>query len=84
MVITIRDPETEALVRQLAARTGTSLTGSVRDAVVASLRRLPEGDLFMKRTRLEQIAARGRARRVLDRRTPEEIIDYDGIGLPRG
>lgn len=82
MAINIKDPETEALIRHLATRTGASITESVRDSVVASLSRLPEEDVARKKARLEEIVARGRARAVRDVRSPEEIIGYDEHGLP--
>ena len=82
MAINIKDPATEALIRQLATRTGVSITESVRDSVAASLSRLPEQDSTRKKMRLEEIVARGRARSVQDLRTPEEIIGYDEHGLP--
>jgi antitoxin VapB len=41
MAIHIRDKDTERLVRELAARTGRSLTGAVRAAVAEKLEATP-------------------------------------------
>ncbi len=81
MVLSIKDPEANALARRLAQETGESLTAVVAQAL---------------RERLERVhAQRGRraaAERVLkaawslprlDARTPEEIIGYDEHGLPK-
>lgn len=85
MALNIKDAETDRLVRELAALTGKPITETVRDAVEDKLkverargtRRVSE-----RRRLLDEIAARGRARPILDDRTPEEILGYDEHGLP--
>ena len=85
MALNIKDPETDRLVRELAALTGQPITEAVRDAVrdklTATKTRRAASDKTRRRI-LDEIAARGRARPVLDDRTPDEIIGYDDDGLP--
>ena len=84
MALSIKDPETERLARALAQRTGESLTAATRRALEERLQRVGGG---ARRARLlEDLAAirrRWSALPVLDRRSAEEIIGYDEIGLPR-
>lgn len=83
MALSIKHPEADRLARELAARTGETLT----EAVVVSLRerlarttgRAGVGSL---REELAAIRQRCAALPVLDRRTPEEILGYDERGLP--
>ncbi|MCB1268029.1 MAG: type II toxin-antitoxin system VapB family antitoxin [Microthrixaceae bacterium] len=81
MALSIKNPEADHLARELAATTGETLT----DAVLAALRER----LDRERHRRPGIA--GRLRRladdtsnlpVLDRRHPDEILDYDRDGVP--
>lgn len=64
----VRDPKTDALVRELARKRGVGLTEAIRDAVDAELRRDLEGE-FMARVRRIQarVAARGRTGLVADK-----------------
>lgn len=83
MALSIQHPEVEQLARELAERTGESLT----EAVVNSLReRLQRERTKTGGPRLrDQIRAIGRhcaALPVLDPRSPEEILGYDEHGLP--
>ena len=84
MALNIKDPETDRLVRELAALTGQPITEAVRDAVRDKLtatkarRATHHGD---RRRILDEIAARGRSRPILDDRTPDEILGYDEDGL---
>ena len=79
MVLSIKSAAADQLARELAELTGESIT----DAVVASLRvRL---DLERRRQRdrtLDDIIERFQSLPVLDERSPEDIIGYDGHGLP--
>jgi antitoxin VapB len=84
MALNIKDPETDRLVRELAALTGQPITDAVREAVQDKLRVTRAGRAASSRGRrqlLDEIAARGRARPTLDDRTPDEIIGYDENGL---
>jgi antitoxin VapB len=68
MAFHIRDPETDRIVRDLAAKTGATLTGAVREAAAEKLARIERTqDRADKRPLREQIrdiqervAARGR------------------------
>lgn len=81
MALNIKDPETDRLVRELAALTGESITEATRRAVTERL------DTVRRRARttpdLTDIIERGRSRAILDPRPIEEILGYDSEGLPR-
>lgn len=83
MPLSIKDEETDRLARELAEITGETLTTAVRTAVEERLakvsahrsgRRLAE--------EIEEIAVRVSSLPVRDRRSPEEILGYDDVGLP--
>lgn len=83
MALSIKDPETERLARDLAARTGETITVATRRALEERLRRV--GSNARKAALLEDLAAiqrRWNARPVLDPRSSDEIIGYDENGLP--
>lgn len=83
MALNIKDPETDRIARELSAATGESITVAVRVAMEERLRRVrASGAEAAMRAEIDSIMARGRARAVLDDRTPEEIIGYDENGLP--
>ena len=84
MPLSIKHPEADRLARELAARTGESLTEAVinalkerlqREAGRASVRRLSD--------ELGRIGARCAALPVIDDRAADEIIGYDEDGVPR-
>lgn len=82
MALNIKDPEADRLARELAARTGESLTETVVKALRDRLRR--ETARTPVRLRDEIVEISRRAAR-LPRRTgltPDEIIGYDDRGLP--
>lgn len=82
MALNIKDPETDRLARELAALTGQPITAAVRDALedrIAALRRRAAADSGPD---LADIIARGRARRVVDDRSDDEILGYGEDGLP--
>jgi antitoxin VapB len=84
MALSIKDPETEQLARNLAQLTGESITTATKRAIEERLRRL--GAHSRKATLLEDLAdirRRWSALPVLDDRTPEDILGYDAHGLPR-
>ena len=82
MALNIESPETERLVRDLAQRTGLSITQAIHEAAAEKLRRLEE-DREARRRALYDIVERARNRRRLDQRTPEEILGYDDSGTFR-
>jgi len=84
MGLSIKDPETERLVRTLAKRRKTGVTETIRNAVIAELASTPavddEEDAWWAAIRA--IEARSRALPVLDPRSPDEIGGYDENGAP--
>ncbi len=83
MALSIKDQEADRLARELAARTGETLT----EAVVVALReRLTRVAGHSRSTPLrEELAAirrRCAALPVLDTRTADDILGYDRRGLP--
>ena len=84
-VLNIKDPEAHAMAKELARRTGKSLTAVVKEALQERLRREPpsEAERAMLLATLNRIARRIQSYPVLDSRTPDEIIGYDEIGVPR-
>jgi antitoxin VapB len=84
MAILIKDPETDRIVRELAARTGETITEAVRKAAQERTKSLPElQQERVNRTQLAALLAEIRTYPVSDHRTPDEIIGYDNSGLPR-
>lgn len=79
MALNIKSPDTERLVRDLANRTGVSITQAIHQAAEEKLRRMDE-DREARRQALYDIAARARARPRLDDRTADEILGYDDRG----
>lgn len=83
MAMSIKSMDVERLARELAARTGESLTGTIEKALEERLERLKT----QRRTpaivtQLEDILRRVDQLPVLDSRTPDEILGYDDHGLP--
>jgi antitoxin VapB len=83
MALSIKNEEADELARELAELTGESLT----EAVVVSLRERLERkraqvDSRPLAERLLEIGRRCAGRPVLDRRAPDDILDYDEHGLP--
>lgn len=84
MPLSIKDPETERLARDLARQTGETITLATKRALEERLRRV--AGLSRKTVLLEDLAAirqRWAALPILDSRAPEEILGYDEHGLPR-
>lgn len=65
----VRDPKTDALVRELARKRGVGLTEAIRLAVGAELERCTDQPDFMEEVRRLQasIASRGRSGLVADK-----------------
>ena len=83
MALSLKDPATDRLARQVAALTGESLTQAIRTALAERLarERLKRGQSAHPQTRLHAILAAIDALPDLDTRTPEAIIGYDEHGL---
>lgn len=83
MALSIKNPRSEELARELAARTGESITEAVTEAIRARLKTLREPEIAARdRQKLERLLAEFDALPDLDSRTPEEILGYDEQGLP--
>lgn len=84
MPLSIKHPEADRLARELAARTGESLTEAVIKALRERLRR-ERGRVRAPRLseELRAIGERCASLPVLDNRSPEQILGYDERGLPR-
>ncbi|MFC9998386.1 type II toxin-antitoxin system VapB family antitoxin [Nocardia sp. NPDC127526] len=83
MALSIKHPEADRLARELAARTGETIT----DAVVIALRERLARETGRSRSvplRKELAAIRQRcaALPVIDTRSADEVLGYDEHGLP--
>ncbi|MGH6898944.1 MAG: type II toxin-antitoxin system VapB family antitoxin [Geminicoccaceae bacterium] len=86
MALNIRDPEAQQLARELADATGETMTNAVIEALRERLERLRVRENVRRNERAARLMAHGRrfaALPVLDPRTPDELIGYDEVGLPR-
>lgn len=85
MVLSIKDPQTDRLARELAAATGETITVAIRTAVQERLTRTRKSEQRQGRYQAlyQKYIVPARARRAqLDPRTPEEILGYGENGLP--
>ena len=84
MALSLKDPEVDRLAREVAARTGETLTAAVAAALRERLARL-KGRRRRRplREELREIARRCAALPTLDHRSADEIVGYDERGLPR-
>lgn len=84
MPLSIKSYETERLAREIAAKTGESLTGAIQTALQERLERInrqqQNGNLA---NQLREILRRVDRLPILDSRSPDEIVGYDENGLPR-
>jgi len=84
MALNIRNPETEKLAETLAKLTGETKTQAVtkalRDRLERVRRRLSGRRLADE---LDEIALHSASLPILDARDADEILGYDGAGLPR-
>ena len=84
MALSIKNIEVERLARELAEKTGESLTGVIQTALQERLERLKrqrKSQILV--SQLREILHRVDQLPVLDSRSPDEIIGYDENGLPR-
>lgn len=85
MALSIKDMETERLARDLARRTGETITDATKKALEERLQRV---GIVPRKQRLlleDLVAIRERCTKlpVLDERSPEDVLGYDEHGLPR-
>ena len=86
MGILIKRPETEDKIRELAERTGETITDAVDRAVDERLTRIGNrkhaGRVDWQR--LEQLVSKVRSSPAINERlTDDEIVGYDETGVPR-
>jgi antitoxin VapB len=84
VAFSVKNPEADRLAREVAARTGETLTTAVIVALRERLARL-RGRARRRRLRdeLREIAERCRRLPTLDDRADAEILGYNERGLPR-
>jgi antitoxin VapB len=84
MALSIKSMEAERLAREIAAKTGESLTDAIRKALEERLDRLRnQRRSQILASQLDEILRRVDQLPVLDSRSPEEILGYDEHGLSR-
>jgi antitoxin VapB len=84
MALSLKDPETDRLAREVARLTGESLTEAVRTALAERLERerLRRGKPRKRiAERLNELALECAALPDYDTRSPDEIIGYDENGM---
>ena len=79
MALNIKSRETEQVVRELAKRTGLSITEAVHQAAVEKLRTI-DADKEARKAAMRAIIERSRALPNLDPRTDDEILGYNDKG----
>jgi antitoxin VapB len=82
MAISIKDPETDRLARELARATGESLTEAIRAALRERLERQRARGSRDAAAGIRRIQERIARLPVVDSRTADEILGYDDHGLP--
>ncbi len=82
MAISIKDPETDRLARELAAATGESLTDAIRTALRDRLKRESQRARRGIGAEVRRIQQRLARLPVFDGRSADEIVGYDAHGVP--
>ena len=84
MPISIKSIEAERLAREIASKTGESLTTAIQKALEERLERLRnQRRSQILASQLDEILRRVDQLPLLDNRTEDEILGYDENGLPR-
>lgn len=84
MPLNIKNVDTHALAKKIAALTGESMTKVVTEALREKLARMEKAkDRVGLAEELDRIALRCASLPRRDDRSPEEIIGYDDRGLPQ-
>jgi len=84
MALSIKSIEVERMAREIAAKTGESLTGAIQKALQERLDRLKrERRSQILASQLQEILRRVDQLPVLDSRSADEILGYDEHALPR-
>ncbi|MBZ5581624.1 MAG: type II toxin-antitoxin system VapB family antitoxin [Acidobacteriia bacterium] len=82
MAVLIKDKEADRLIRELADRTGETITDAVKKAVADRLERTPMSarEVAARKRRLADLVAAADAMPTLDHRTADEILGYNERG----
>lgn len=85
MALSLKDPEADRLAREVADRTGETLTGAIVVALRERLARLKGRRPKRRplRDELREIGRRCASLPTLDNRHEDDILGYDDRGLPR-
>lgn len=86
MTVLIKDDETDQMIRELAERTGETMTDAVKQAVRERLQRVPlnESQIAARKRKLAELVAYfDSLPRINEHLSDDEIIGYDKNGLPR-
>ena len=85
MTLSIRNPSVERRAREMAARTGKSITAIVDEALREYAARRPADDKTRRFRELDALLTEFDARPPVDPRSAKEIMDdlYDENGLPK-
>jgi antitoxin VapB len=84
MPLSIRNPEAERLARQVAQRTGESITEAIERSLEERLQRLQRsGRNRILAEQVQEILNRFDLLPTVDARSEEEILGYDENGMPR-
>jgi antitoxin VapB len=83
VALSIKNPETERLARQIARETGETLTEVIQRALQERLERLPQQRRGrMMAEKLQDILRRVDTLPTRDTRPEDEILGYDSQGIP--
>ena len=85
MAVLIKDAEADRLIRDLAQRTGETITQAVKQAVQERLQRVPrsKAEIAARRRKLAKLLAKIDAMpRINEHLTDDELVGYDDSGLP--
>ena len=82
MTVLIKDEEADRMIRQLAERTGETITDAVKKAVAERLASTPlsEKEIAERLRRLRAIVAEADAMPTVDPRSADEIVGYNDRG----
>ena len=84
MPLSIKNPATERLARQVAGETGESITEAIQKSLEERWERLKARRRNRVLTgQIEDLLRRVDALPTLDDRSPDEILGYDEHGIPR-
>ena len=84
MALNIKDHETDHLAREVANRTGETITGAIRVALQERLQRLSGRQrAATTQEKIKEILCRVDALSTQDHRSEDEILGYDENGIPR-